>query len=376
MRRENILMVANSVSNANMLYAVGVFVREPFVYFRVRGKCWVAAGDQDIDCVRRQVRHCRVISLSRCHRQIRQEGVETPGWAHLIRYLLRRRGVKKVAVPEDFPLGLAQDLRRLKIMVKAIAGDFFPEREIKSAEEVKKISAALMMAEVGLAEGIQLLESAKIGKRGQLLYRDLPLTAERLRAVIEVAVLQAGGHAHQTIVAAGRQSSNPDELGHGRLMAHQPIILSICPRSQKTGYFGDITRTVVKGRASEPVRRLYATVLEGQKLAFRTLEPKVPAHTVHRAVQGYFEKEGYRTGNQQGRLRGFFHSTGHGVGLELHETPKLSANSPSLLRPGQVVTIQPGLYYPEIGGVRLEDMAFITASRPRNLTQFEKVLEI
>src|SRR6185369_2497813 len=121
--------------------------------------------------------------------------------------------------------------------------------------EVKKISAALMMAEVGMAEGMQALSSSKIGKGGQLIYRGAPLTSERLRAVIDCAILQASGLAANTIVAGGRQGCDPHERGHGPLRANEPIILDIFPRSQKTGYFGDITRTVVRGRASEAVKK-------------------------------------------------------------------------------------------------------------------------
>src|SRR5664279_2487304 len=124
------------------------------------------------------------------------------------------------------------------------------------------------MAEIGMSEAMQVLGRAKIGKDRRLLYHDVPLTSEKLRAVIDTAILQAGGLAAHTIVAGGRQGCDPHEGGHGPLRAHDPIILDIFPRSQMTGYFGDITRTVVRGRASEAVRKLYATVLQGQKIGF------------------------------------------------------------------------------------------------------------
>jgi Xaa-Pro aminopeptidase len=152
--------------------------------------------------------------------------------------------------------------------------------------------------------------------------------------------------------------------------------LDIFPRSQKTGYFGDITRTVVRGRASEAVRKLYQTVFQGQNLAFKAIRPGVRTAEVHRAVQEFFEQAGYKTGKRKGRMQGFFHGTGHGLGLEIHEAPRVGSNSAGMLMAGQVVTVEPGLYYPEIGGVRLEDVALVTKHRPRNLTRFEKVLEI
>ncbi len=152
--------------------------------------------------------------------------------------------------------------------------------------------------------------------------------------------------------------------------------MDIFPRSQKTGYFGDITRTVVRGRAREPVRKLHHTVGRSQDLAFKTMLPNARANEVQQAVQRLFNSEGYKTGKHNGRMEGFFHGTGHGLGLEIHEAPRVSATSRDILRAGHVVTVEPGLYYPQIGGVRLEDVALITHQSPRNLTKFEKVLEV
>lgn len=160
------------------------------------------------------------------------------------------------------------------------------------------------------------------------------------------------------------------------MRAHEPIIIDIFPRSQKTGYFGDISRTVVRGHASEAVRRLYDTVLQGQKLAFRKVRVGVPTGEPHRAVQEFFVAQGYKTVRRNRHMQGFFHGTGHGLGLEIHEPPRLSAASTGKLKPGHVVTVEPGLYYPELGGVRLEDVALVTQNGARNLTRFEKVLEI
>ncbi|MBU6400908.1 MAG: M24 family metallopeptidase, partial [Verrucomicrobia bacterium] len=284
--------------------------------------------------------------------------------------------LKKILVPPNFPLALARELRRLRIKVKVKADGFFPERQLKSAEEIRKISAALVMAEVGLAEGVQALKNARIGKGGRLLYHNAPLTSEKLRAIIDVAVLQAGGLARHTIVAGGQQACQPHEAGHGQLYARQPIILDVFPRSQRTGYFGDITRTVVKGRASEPVRRLYHTVAQAQELAFDRMRARVPAGAAHRAVQDFFNAAGYRTRRQNGSMQGFFHGTGHGLGLEIHEAPRVGPWSEDVLRAGHVVTVEPGLYYPGLGGVRIEDTVLVTAGAPRNLTKFEKVLEV
>jgi Xaa-Pro aminopeptidase len=143
----------------------------------------------------------------------------------------------------------------------------------------------------------------------------------------------------------------------------------------RTGYWGDITRTVVRGRASEAVKRLYAVVGSAQKLAFQKLRDGVNGRDVHGGVQALFLGEGYKTGAVGGRMQGFFHGTGHGLGLDIHERPRVSVGS-EVLRVGHVVTVEPGLYYWGVGGVRLEDVAVIQRNGARNLARFPKTLEI
>jgi Xaa-Pro aminopeptidase len=377
MNRDNLLMVADTEHCADMLYAVGMFVPDPFIYLRLRGRAHIIVSDLEFDRAREQAGHCRVLSLSRLQQRLRKDGVKKPGLPHVIRRVLKDHGVKGVFVPPQFPIGLARELTRLKLRVKPAKAAVFPERQIKTPDEVKKISAALIMAEVGLAEAIQALKNCKIGRRRRLIHRGNPLTSEKLRAIIDTAVLQAGGLACHTIVAGGRQACDPHECGYGVLRAHEPIVLDVFPRSQKTGYFGDITRTVVRGRASEALRRLYDTVAQAQQLGLEQLQHGARGGGVHQQVDDYFKRQGYKTGRRGGRMQGFFHGTGHGVGLELHEGPRLGNNSRDTLKAGHVVTVEPGLYYWELGGaVRLEDVALVTRNGARNLTQFEKTLEV
>src|SRR6058998_1982904 len=343
MKRDNLLMVADSEHDANMLYAVRMFVPDSFIYLRINGKCHIVMNDLEIDRARKQARHCRVLSWTHYVNKLKRNRVKSPGFATVIREILQEKRLRKVFVPNSFPHGLARELRRLKIKVKVREGHFFPERELKTADEVKKISASLMMAEVGLAEGIQALKNSRIGKKGRLMYHNVPLTSEKLRAIIDIAIIQAGGLAAHTIVAGGKQACDPHDQGHGVLRAHEPIIIDIFPRSQKTGYFGDITRTVVKGRASEGARRLYHTVARAQEIGFARMEPGVAGAEVHKSVKEFFDGEGYKTGRRDGRMQGFFHGTGHGLGLEIHESPRMGPHSAGELKPGQVITVEPGL---------------------------------
>jgi Xaa-Pro aminopeptidase len=376
MERDTLLIVADSERDANMLYASRMFVPDPFIYLRLNGKCHVVMSDLEIDRARKQAPHCKILSFSTYQQKLRKKGVSSPNFALIIREILREKRLKKVYVPGNFPHGIARDLRRLGLSVEVKEQGIFPQREFKTPDEVKKISAALMMAEVGLAEGIQVLKRSKIARDGKLTYHNIPLTSEKLRAVIDIAIIQAGGLAAHTIVAGGKQGCDPHERGYGVLRANEPIIIDVFPRSQKTGYFGDITRTVVKGRASEIIRKMYHTVARGQDIGFEKMRANVRGAEIHEAITDYFASQGFKTGKFKGRMQGFFHGTGHGVGLEIHEPPRVSSSSKDILKPGHVVTVEPGLYYPELGGVRLEDMAHISKTSVRNLTKFEKVLEV
>lgn len=376
MSSPNLLMIAASERDANMLYVAGMFADDALIYLRLRGRCHLLVSDAELGRARKEAGHCRILSAARVAERLRKDGRQRVTLAHVAAAVLLERGVGKVAVPENFPLGYARQLRDAGVKVKAVKGAFFPQRELKSAADVRKVSAALVMAEVGLAEGLQVLKQAKAGRDKRLVWRGLPLTSDRLRAVMDTAVVQAGGVPSRTIVAGGRQGCDPNHPGHGVLRANQPILLDICPRSQKTGFHADITRTVVKGRASDGVRRMYRAVEAAQELGLGLVRHGAECRMVHRAMLQSLTRAGFETARRDGHMEGLVHPAGHGVGLDLHEVPHLSANSRDLLRAGQVLTVEPGLYYPDIGGVRLEDVALVTRHGARNLTKAEKVLEL
>src|SRR5581483_5818192 len=189
---ETLLIVADSDRDANMLYATGIGVPDPFIFLQIAGRPFIVMSDLEIDRAKKKT-PCRVLSLSEYQRKVRARGSKRPDFAHVIHEILREKKINRVIAPDNFPLGLARELKKL--------GNFFPEREFKSADEVRKISAALTMAEVGMDEAMQVLRRSKIGRNHKLSYHGLPLTSERLRAVIDCAILRAGGLAANTIVA-------------------------------------------------------------------------------------------------------------------------------------------------------------------------------
>jgi len=314
--------------------------------------------------------------LTRYEKKLRKAGVESLETGAVLAKVLADRRIRSVIVPGSFPLCLTEQLQGSGLRVHACVGPFFPEREFKTPLEIREIQEAQRSAEAGVAAAIQVLRDSKIRRDKTLWWNDRKLTSQILKQQIAIAVLGHGCVASRTIVACGEQGVDPHQEGSGPLKAHQPIIIDVFPRSQRSGYWGDITRTVVKGRASDRLQAQYQAVFDAQQLALREIRPGVSGHAIHQIVAGYFKDQGFVTGTIRGRMQGFFHGTGHGVGLEIHEAPRLSGKGDDSLRPGHVVTVEPGLYYAGTGGVRIEDLVVVTPTGVRNLTHFPKYLEI
>lgn len=363
------LIYAASPASADMLYATGFQAPDPFLFLEHRGKTAVVLSDLEIDRGRKLAKVDEVVSFSSLSREL---GV-TPPAAVVIAYFLRRRKIRRVEVPADFPLGLARVLEKADIRTVPVEGHFWPDREIKTAREIAAVRAALKITNAGLRRAVEVIRASAIGRDGRLRWGGRVLTSGTVRAEADAAVLRAGGVPEGTIVAGGRQACDPHERGHGPLRAHELIIIDIFPRDARTGFFGDLTRTVVRGRAEEVQRRLWETVGAAQKMAVRMIKPGVAGATVHRAVQDFFRERGYATERRRGRWTGFFHGTGHGLGLDLHEEPRMAATT---FRRGQVFTVEPGLYYPGIGGARHEDVVAVTARGAERLSRLRVPLEL
>ncbi len=203
-------------------------------------------------------------------------------------------------------------------------------------------------------------------------------TSEETRAVIEEVLLQHQCESVEgVIVASGPASFEPHEVGSGVILLGQPVVIDIFPRSKETGYFADMTRTICIGEASADLIAMYEAVQEAQELAMAMVAPGVRGSDIHNAVWNYFMSRGYETsgkGTLFAYAEGFVHSLGHGVGQAIHESPRLSSKSDDVLQVGDVITIEPGLYYRHIGGVRLEDIVVVTEDGCRNLTTYKKRL--
>lgn len=365
------LIVGDSDHDPDILYATGFFAPDPFVFLEQDGKSSVVLSDLEVDRGRSTARVDEVVALSDISK-LCKKGKDAPFAEHIAAFL-RSRKIARAAVPRTFPLGLANDLAKHGITAIPQHGLFFPARERKTDAELKLMRHAGQITEAGMARGLEVLRAAEIGKKNALVWSGKKLTAEILRAEIESAILRAGGLPANTIVAGGEQACDPHERGHGPLRGNELIILDIFPRSATTGYFGDMTRTVVRGRATDAQRQLWTTVLDAQKLALTAMKPGADGKKIQDSVRDFFTQKGYPTEQRDGRWCGFFHGLGHGLGLEIHEEPRMGKTT---LTPGQVLTVEPGLYYPGIGGARHEDVVTITETGIRFLSKFPKPLEI
>jgi len=367
------LIYAASETDADILYPTGFFAPDPFLFVQKGRTRILVMSDLELDRARQQATVDRVLSWSKLAAPLEQDGKRAPV-PDVIARVLRQLGLRRVLVPQSFPLGLAQELDRRGIRLVLGPDPFWAERELKQPREVRAIEASLRAAEAGLLAGIEALRACRI--RSGWLWRDgRRFTAEDLRSAVNTRMMADGYVPAHTICAPGDQAVDPHEGGHGPIRAHQPVVMDIFPRSEQTGYFGDLTRTVVRGRASFRLHELYAIVHEGVRLGHRMLKPGVEGMDVHRAIQELFERQGYRTGVRNGRMQGFFHGTGHGLGLQIHEAPSIGKR-PCVMRAGHVVTVEPGLYYLGLGGVRIEDVALVTKTGSRCLTRVPKQLEV
>jgi len=370
------LIYSASDTDANMLWATRFFAPDPFVFIAKRGKRYLVMNDLEIDRAKSQAAVDKVLSYSEYQKRWQSRGTQFPAPSQVLLEVLRDLKIASVEVPSTFPVYLADQLRKLKIAVQPKADPFWPERELKTQDEIRAIGESLRAAEIGMEAGIEAVRRTKIRKDGYLDLDGTPFTSEILKRIINTAIMAEGYVPSHTIAASGDQCVDPHNQGSGRIRANTSIIMDIFPRSQRTGYFGDITRTVVRGRASERLKYAYHCVLQGQEIAFRRVRDGASAYDIHFEIVNYFNTEGFPTGVQNGRMQGFFHGTGHGLGLDIHEAPSFGQRNKNLLRAGNVVTVEPGLYYSGMGGVRLEDVVFVTKNGCRNLVKIPKFLEV
>ena len=287
---------------------------------------------------------------------------------------------EKICVPPDFPLIVADFLRSKELIIKPVSEIIEGARETKDIEEINTIKEIQKINEKVTSEIIELIRNCDIGNNKTLLLNNEILTVGKIKSLFGKKLLENGCIIEQDIiVSCGSKSSDPHYVGESEdeLKADQPIIFDIYPRSLQKRLWTDMTRTVVKGKASKKIIHMFDTISEAKSASLDSIQAGELGSQVYNVCCKILEKRGYETSRNGKKVtRGMPHSLGHGVGLQIHERPRIGEFSNFPLKEHTIVTIEPGLYDPIIGGVRVEDIIEITKNGYRNLTEMETFLEI
>lgn len=329
----------------------------------------------ELDRARAQARAVQI--LDRAELGWREQRDMLAAWAELAPRILRERGAGGVRVSPVLPAAMYQALRASDIEVEIDHLLFVEERRRKSDDELACIRVAQSAAEAACIEVIRWLAAAD-AEHDQLMLEGRPLTSEWLMARAQLALNERGCGAAEMIVAGAPDSAVPHLRGSGPIRPGAPVVIDIFPRHQASGYYGDLTRTVVPGVASPEIHAMHEGCVEALDTALRQLRAGADGRAAHRAACQVLVERGF--GTLTPGLEGptdaprMIHSTGHGVGLEVHEPPYLRDLDYPLLA-GDVVTVEPGLYYPGLGGVRVEDLVLVGDKGPENLTSLPRSID-
>jgi Xaa-Pro aminopeptidase len=376
----NLLVIGAPEHDADAYHLSGFLAPDAVICLRVAGKRYLAVSSLEYGRAAKEASVDELLSyeeleITRLSRELKSSA---KAYAAAVFNLLERLGAKDspIAVPPGFGIVYADELRARGVALTPDRVPFEGLRRAKTEAEISIIEKTQAAVEAACAHAVAILEESDVDVNGTLHWRGEPLTSELLRSEIDVELLRRGCAADGTIAAGGRQGADPHERGHGPLKAGESIIVDIFPMDLSTRYYSDMTRTFVKGEPNDGLQEMYDAVLESQEAALSMIKAGVNGRDVHRKVADVLHEAGYKTNvhdQEPGKplTEGFFHGTGHGVGLEIHEAPRISLAEDELI-PGDVVSVEPGVYDPKVGGVRIEDLVVVTEGGCRNLTGFPK----
>lgn len=358
----------SSLYNADLRWRIRMRLHDPHFYveFPEAGReAVLIASALEINRARKEARGVQIESAE----ELRKDGVDGEPLGALA-VLLRRRETKEIIFHPDTPVEIVELLRD-RFSMAVGKRPWYPERIIKTEEEILYIKEAIAVTEDALDSIKNRLAKTTIEK-GIVYENGGPLTSQMVRDSIEHTFFKKGFFSSGAIISSGREAADPHAMGEGEIKEGSPIVCDIFPYSRASGYFADITRTFFKGTPLPHVTKAYEAVLSAQEKGISLLKAGIDGSEVHGDVLRILEERGFRTDPIKGE--GFIHATGHGVGLECHEILSVGPRKESLPA-GAVVTVEPGLYYPdESFGIRIEDMVLVEQDGHRVLSTYPKDL--
>jgi Xaa-Pro aminopeptidase len=370
----DVLIYADSLRSPEMRHEVPLGIPDPFLYAERDGDRHVVASSFELGRVSEVAPELQVLPLEEFGidelyaQGLPREEIEL----EVILRAARRFGIEEAVVPGTFPLEVADHLRRNGIQVRADREHFVRRRRVKNDAELAGIRRAQHAAEAAMDAAREVLRSAE-RQNGSLVVDGEPLTCERLKIAVEQAFTANGAFADEFIVSHGAQTAVGHDMGSGPIAPNEPVCLDLFPRDRESGCFADMTRVFVVGTPSDELEEYHRLCREALERSVEAVKPGVAGSELHRITCEIFEEHGYPTllSKKPGEVLqdGFYHSLGHGVGLEVHEEPSLG-RAPGELVAGDVIAMEPGLYRNGYGGCRLEDLVLVTEKGPEVLTDY------
>jgi Xaa-Pro aminopeptidase len=370
----NVLIYGDTMRSPELRHEVPVPIPDPFLYAEKGDRRVAILHSLEIPRVRQDAPGLEIIPLE-------QLGIDEllaqgkPYWQSELEIALRacrEVGLEQPAVPPGFPVAHADYLRANGIEVAVERELFDNRRRSKNETEIAGIRRAQRACEVALDASRELLRKAEPNGGGLELDGE-PLTCERIKRVIEDVFADHGVEGSDMIVAHGAQTAVGHNMGSGQIAPNEPIVFDLFPRDKETACYSDMTRTYVVGEPSDEMKEWYMLVKRALETSTAGVKPGVNGRALFELVCDQFHEAGYKTqlNKDPGEVLedGFFHSLGHGVGLEVHELPSMGRTGQDLV-PGDVITIEPGLYRSGYGGLRLEDIVLVTDDGYEVLTDY------
>jgi Xaa-Pro aminopeptidase len=370
----DVLIYADSLRSPEMRHEVPIAIPDPFLYAERNGDRHVVASSFELDRIAEVAPELKTMPLEEfgldelCAQGLSRDEIEL----EVVLRAARRFGIEEALVPSTFPLELGDHLRANGIQISADREQFVSRRRVKNQAELAGIRRAQRAAEAGMTAARDLLRRAERDNGGLVLDGET-LTCERLKLAVEQAFIANGAFADEFIVSHGAQTAVGHDMGSGPIAPGEPVCLDLFPRDRESGCFADMTRTFVVGEPSDELREFHRLCREALDRSVAAVKPGIAGSELNRICCEIFEEHGFKTllSKQPGEVLkdGFYHSLGHGVGLEVHEQPTLG-RGPGELVAGDVIAVEPGLYRNGYGGCRLEDIVLVTESGAEVLTEY------